>query len=207
MGWLVRRARRLKKEKIKALPAFDRGKALFELHYPKYECGVGTYGLPLVRDWGEGSTLKVGAYCSIAEEVKILLGGHHRTDWLTTFPFPAFLPEAKHISDYNGTHGDVVIGSDVWLCSGCTILSGVSIGHGAVIAAGALVTKDVEPYAVVGGNPAKFIRWRFSELDRQFLLGTQWWTWSTSEVFQVSAFLCSSDIDAFREYVRTRQSH
>lgn len=205
MKWLDRRLRRRKKRNIKKLPKFEQGRALFKLRYPHYEYGLGTYGLPEVRDWNEGSTLKIGAYCSIAEEVKILLGGHHRADWVTTFPFPAFISEAAHIKSYNGTHGDVIVGNDVWLCSGCTILSGVTVGDGAVVAANSLVTKNVEPYSVVGGNPAKFIKWRFSEEVRKALLKSQWWTWSIDEIRSVTELLCSDNVADFLEYAEQRK--
>ncbi|MOA13673.1 Chloramphenicol acetyltransferase [compost metagenome] len=131
--------------------------------------------MPIVHDWSEGSTLKIGKYCSIANNVQILLGGQHRIDWISSFPFPAYLPEAAHIKEFGGTRGDVVIGNDVWLCTDCTILSGVTVGHGAVVACGAVVTRNVEPYSIVAGNPAKHIRWRFDEAARQALLDAAWW--------------------------------
>ncbi len=204
MSWWSRLRRRRAKKALKRLPRFERGTALFRLEYPQYPVGVGTYGVPIVHDWGEGATLSVGAYCSIADRVDIFLGGHHRTDWATTFPFPALIPEAAGIAQYNGTHGDVVIGSDVWLCSGCTILSGVTIGHGAVIAAEAVVSRDVEPYAIVAGNPARMVRWRFSEEVREALLASQWWTWPIEEVRSLSALLCSDDLTSFLDYARQR---
>jgi acetyltransferase-like isoleucine patch superfamily enzyme len=205
MGWLSRRKKSREKKAIRNLPIFERGPAIFKLHYPQYEYGVGSYGLPLVRDWDEGSTLKIGAYCSIADEVKILLGGHHRTDWLTTYPFPALIEEAKNIEGYNGTHGDVVIGSDVWLCFGCTILSGVKIGEGAVVAANSVVTKDVPPYAIVAGNPAIFIRWRFPEEVRDILMQVRWWDWPVNEVREVASLLCTNEIAELMEYVGRRK--
>lgn len=204
MGWIARFLEKRAKRAIRKLPRIERGRARFKARYPQYEFGIGSYGLPEVHDWQEGSTLKIGAYCSIAEGVQIFLGGHHRADWVTTFPFPAFLGEAAHISGYNGTRGDVVIGSDVWLCTNSSILSGVTIGHGAVVAAGALVTRDVPPYAVVGGNPATFIRWRFPEEVRAELLQTAWWTWPEAEVRGAVEALCSDDIEAFLAYARQR---
>lgn len=205
MGWLSRYRQRREKKRIKSLPAPARGQALFKYYYPEHEYGIASYGLPEVRDWKEGASLKIGSYCSIADEVKILLGGHHRTDWVTTYPFPAFTSEIADIRDFGGTNGNVIIGSDVWLCSGCMILSGVTIGHGAVIAAGAVVTNNVEPYAIVAGNPAKLIRWRFDEETRQKLLESQWWTWPQSEVVAVSRLLCDANIKPFLEYCRNRK--
>lgn len=206
MGWLQRWRERRAKRAIRKLPKIERGAARFAQAYPDYAFGRGSYGLPFVHDWKEGSTLKIGAYCSIAEGVQIFLGGHHRADWVTTFPFPAMLPQAAHIRDYSGTHGDVTIGNDVWLCSDCTILSGVTIGSGAIIAAGALVTRDVEPYAVMGGNPAKFLRWRFPEEQRQQLLQSAWWDWPDAELQGLVETLCSDDIEAFLSYARQRPS-
>lgn len=204
MGWIKRYLEKRAKREIRKLPPFERGQARFRARYPDYAFGKGSYGLPEVFDWQEGSTLKIGAYCSIAEGVQIFLGGHHRADWVTTYPFPAMISEAAHIQEYNGTRGDVVVGNDVWLCSGCTILSGVTIGSGAVVAAGAVVTRDVEPYAIVGGNPARVINWRFPEQVRAGLLESRWWEWPDAEIRQVVGQLCSSDIEAFLAYARQR---
>lgn len=204
MGWIARFLEKRAKREIRKLPRSERGRARFKARYPQYEFGIGSYGLPEVHDWQEGSTLRIGAYCSIAEGVEIFLGGHHRADWVTTYPFPAMFDEAAHIKDYNGTRGDVVIGNDVWLCSNSCILSGVTVGHGAVVAAGAMVTRDVPPYAIVGGNPARIINWRFPEEIRTALLQTAWWDWPEAELRQVMATLCSNDIHAFLAYARQR---
>lgn len=186
------------------LPRFLRPQARFRERYPNYRIGIGTYGMPQVHDWNEGSTLRIGNYCSIAGNVQIFLGGQHRLDWVSTYPFPAYLPEASHIEDYKGTRGDVVIGSDVWLCANCTILSGVTIGHGAVIASGAVISRDVEPYAIMAGNPAKRVRWRFDEETRQALLESAWWDWPEAEIRQIVDKLCSDDLGGFIAYSRSR---
>ncbi|GHT90740.1 acetyltransferase [Betaproteobacteria bacterium] len=186
-------------------PRFYRARTRFKERYPDYQIGLGTYGLPEVHDWNEGSALVIGSYCAIAEHVHIFLGGQHRTDWVSSYPFPAFIPEAAHIKDFGGTRGDVVIGSDVWLCSRCTILSGVRIGHGAVIASGAVVSRDVPAYAIMAGNPARRIRWRFDEATREALLKSAWWEWPEAEIRQIVDKLCSSDIAAFLAYARARE--
>jgi len=189
------------------LQSFSRQQAKFRKRYPNYEIGTGTYGMPLVHDLNEGTTLCIGAYTSIASNVQIFLGGNHRTDWVSSYPFPAFFTEAGHIKNFDVSRGDVVIGSDVWLCANCTILSGVTIGHGAVIASGAIVSRDVAPYSVVAGNPARHVRWRFEEAVRFALLETAWWTWSEDEIKQILDKLCSSNLDEFLVYARSRNQH
>ncbi|UPQ82358.1 CatB-related O-acetyltransferase [Pseudomonas knackmussii] len=196
--------RRLFSEKAKKPSKLQRAQEKFRQRYPSYAIGNGTYGMPEVYDWREGSTLRIGRYCSIAGNVQIFLGGLHRTDWISTFPFPAFIEEAAGIEDYNGTRGDVEIGNDVWLCSGCTILSGVTIGDGAVVACGSIVTRDVEPYSVVAGNPARHVRWRFPEEQRQALLEIAWWNWPESEIRVISTMLCSPDVAGLSAYAVQR---
>ncbi len=134
------------------------------------------------------------------------MGGMHRTDWITTYPFPAFETVATHIKNYETTNGNVIIGSDVWICENSTILSGVTIGHGAVIANGAMVTKNVPPYAIVGGNPAKFIKWRFGESTRKTLLDIAWWSWSENEILSVVDKLCSENMEDFLQYAELRKN-
>lgn len=185
-------------------PKFYRGQEKFKARYPAYEIGIGTYGMPEVFDWDEGSTLRIGAYCSVSSDVRILLGGGHRIDWTSSYPFPAFIKEARHIQNFGNTRGDVVIGNDVWLGMGCTILSGVTIGHGAVVAACAVVTRDVEPYAIVAGNPARIVRWRFEEDKRQALLAAAWWSWPEAEIREIVDLLCTDDIQPLLDYARRR---
>ncbi len=167
--------------------------------YDRFAIGEGTYGFPTVLSWGEGATLTIGRYCSIASGVTIFLGGEHRTDWVTTYPFSVFLDTAKHISGHPRTKGDVTIGSDVWIGQNATILSGVAIGHGAVIGAASVVTSDVDPYAIVAGNPAELIRLRFERETIEALLEIQWWNWPKHKVESSAARLLSSDISAFVE--------
>ena len=180
--------------------------AKFRKLYPQYQVGPGTYGLPNVHDWRQGTSLEIGAYCSIARNVQIFLGGNHRTDWVSSFPFPKYYAELHHLIDtFDLTKGDVVIGSDVWLGRDCTILSGVTIGHGAVVGTSAIVTKDVAPYSIVGGNPAKHLRWRFDEPTRKALVETAWWNWPEDEIRQVMDKFCSDDIASFIAYANSRK--
>ncbi len=177
----------------------------FRKKYPRYALGVGTYGMPKVHDDDEGTTLRIGAYCSISSEVQIFLGKNHRIDWVSSYPFPAFFKEAKHIPKFGTSRGDVTIGSDVWLCANCMILSGVTVGHGAVIGAGAVVTRDVEPYSVVVGNPAQHVRWRFDEETRKNLLASAWWDWPEEELRGIVDILCSDQISALLDYASKRK--
>ncbi|MCX6052189.1 MAG: CatB-related O-acetyltransferase [Campylobacterales bacterium] len=177
----------------------------FKSKYENYTIGKNSYGVPEVYDWNEGSTLKIGSYCSISSNVKIYLGGHHRTDWISTYPFPAFFNSAKKIQDFGGTNGDVEIGSDVWICSNVIILSGVKIGDGAVIANGALVTKDVSDYEIVGGNPAKHIRYRFDQQTIKLLQSIAWWKWEEDEILKIVDIICSTNIEQLIEYSEQRK--
>lgn len=204
MGLWARFLAKRAKKQLRMLPRLSRGQAKFLQRYPNYQIGLGTYGIPVVHDWQEGGTLMIGNYTSIAEQVEIFLGGHHRSDWITTYPFPAMIEEAQHIRDYAVSRGDVVIGSDVWLCTNSIILSGVTVGHGAVIAAGAVVSRDVAPYSIVAGNPARHIRWRFAPEICAALLEAAWWEWPEREVRDISPLLCSDQLDAFLEYARQR---
>lgn len=201
--WLL--ARRARKE-LRMLPKFQRGPLKFKQRYPSYEIGTGSYGIPVVHDWQEGTTLKIGSYTSIAENVEIFLGGHHRSDWVTTYPFPAMIEEAGQVPDYAVSRGDVVIGSDVWLCTNSIILSGVTVGHGAVVAAGAVVSRDVAPYSIVAGNPARHIRWRFDPEVCAALLQAAWWEWPELEIRSISALLCSDRIEDFLDYAKQRSA-
>lgn len=143
-----------------------------------YSIGAYSYGRPKVRFPESGHQLSIGRYCSIADKVEILLGGDHRLDWVSTYPFAAMAglwPDADASEDYHRSRGGVAIGHDVWLGSGCMILSGVTIGHGAVIAARTVVSRDVPPYAVVVGSPARVVRLRFDETTIAELLETAWW--------------------------------
>jgi acetyltransferase-like isoleucine patch superfamily enzyme len=128
--------------------------------------------------------------------VKIFIGAEHRVDWITTYPFSSLDPKFAHIPGHPHTKGDVVIGNDVWIGWGATILSGVTIGDGAVIGASSLVTKDVAPYTIVGGNPAKLVRARFSDAHIRALLDLKWWDWDMERIHANMDLLLSGNIDA-----------
>lgn len=123
------------------------------------EVGKSTYGTLLVYNDIEDRKLRIGSYCSIADNVTFLLGIDHKTTRVSTYPFKQMLIDSR---DFDAiSKGDIAVDDDVWIGYGATIMSGVHIGQGAVIAAGAVVTKDVPPYAIVGGVPARIIKYRF----------------------------------------------
>jgi virginiamycin A acetyltransferase len=165
--------------------------------YAAYSIGKFSFGYPKVRSWGENATLKIGNFCSIAPGVNIVLGGEHRVDWVTTYPFNKILHEYKYLKGHPATKGDIIIGNDVWIGMNATILSGVTIGDGAVIGANSLVTNDVEPYMIVGGNPAKPIRKRFDQQTIDKLLRIKWWDWDIEKIKRNVPDLLSNQIEQF----------
>lgn len=164
----------------------------------KFNIGDYTYGNPKILFENEESNLHIGKFCSIANGVTIFLGGNHRTDWITTYPFNVLhtdFPAARNVVGHPSTKGDVTIGHDVWIGKGATILSGVTIGDGAVIAAESVVSKDVGPYEIWGGNPARLLKKRFDESQIQRLLEIKWWDWSIDEINRNVHILCSNNIN------------
>ena len=138
------------------------------MSYGKY-----TYGTLTVHWSNDNSKLAVGNFCSIAGNGHVYLGGNHRTDWISTYPFGHRHNDIFYNFDGKGhpsTKGDVIIGNDVWIGNNVTIMSGVTIGDGAVIACNSHVVKNVEPYALVGGNPSKLIKYRFTREQIEKLL-------------------------------------
>jgi acetyltransferase-like isoleucine patch superfamily enzyme len=168
-----------------------------------WRIGDNTYGHPGVVHTGmsgEGSArLSIGNFTQFGGNVLIVLT-NHKTDTVSSYPFKlhrAYWPTVPNSGTDFTTRGDVQIGSDVWIGANATILSGVAIGHGAVIAANACVTKNVEPYSIVGGNPARFIRYRFSKEQIKKLLQIEWWNWPEDRVSQFLPLITSTDIDRF----------
>ena len=126
--------------------------------------------------------------------------GNHRTDMVSTFPFKVlsdYWPGAAEAPSDHEDRGGIDIGSDVWLGAHCTIVAGVTIGHGAIVAANAVVTKDVEPYAIVVGNPARMVRKRCSDEQIRELLAIAWWDWPDEKTQAEAAHLSSLSVDDF----------
>lgn len=149
--------------------------------------------------------LKIGKFCSIACGTKFLFtSANHTLKSLSTYPFPIFFEEwgldGKDICDAWDNKGDIVIGNDVWIGYEAVILSGVTIGDGAVIGSRAVVTKDVEPYTIVGGVPAKPIRKRFDEQTIEKLEKIGWWDWSEEQIRQNIGAIQAGDVDALSKF-------
>lgn len=140
--------------------------SLFDIDAVKV--GKETYGNLNVLYYNDGPILSIGSYCSIGPDVCFILSSDHDLDHVSTFPYKV---KALQIEHYEATSkGNITVDDDVWIGFRSTIMSGVHIGQGAVVAAGAVVTKDVPPYAIVGGVPAKIIKYRFSpEIIEQLL--------------------------------------
>ncbi|MCL6220929.1 CatB-related O-acetyltransferase [Zunongwangia pacifica] len=145
-----------------------------------------------------GDKLIIGKFCMIASDAKFIMNGaNHLNKSISTYPFAIFgngwekAMEGKHYPK----KGDLVIGNDVWIGYNATIMAGINIGDGAIIAANATVTKDVAPYTIVGGNPAKEIRKRFSEEKIKKLLEIKWWDWEIEKITKNIPYLTDENID------------
>jgi acetyltransferase-like isoleucine patch superfamily enzyme len=154
---------------------------------------TGTYGTPLILTYAGPGKVTIGNYCSIADEVVFHAGGEHHPKWVTTSPL-TYTPGAPVVW---ARPVDISIGSDVWIGYRALILGGVTIGHGAVIGAGAVVRKDVPPFAVVGGVPARVNHYRFAPEQIAALLEIRWWDWPEDKVLRYAKLLCSPDVDGF----------
>ncbi len=134
-----------------------------------------------------GDKLIVGKFCAIAEGIKFIMNGaNHRMDGITTYPFNIFAGGWEKVTptvEQLPFKGDTVIGHDVWIGQNVSIMPGVKVGNGAIIAANSTVVKNIEPYTIYGGNPAKFIKKRFSDKKIKWLQEIQWWNWDESEIF------------------------
>ena len=175
--------------------------------FPQFDIGRGSYGHLRIRSGKEGGALKIGAFCSFAGGVQVFLGGEHQTGWVTTFPFAELWNDAAgYLGSSAKTRGDVGIGNDVWVGTEAVIMSGVRIGDGAVVAARAVVTKNVPPYAIVGGVPAKVIRMRFDEETISRLETLAWWNWGDSKIKRFIPNLLSGDVEKFLDLAEKEQS-
>jgi chloramphenicol O-acetyltransferase type B len=163
----------------------------------------------LMPDRTDVDRLVIGSFCSIGTGASFMMAGNqgHRNDWISTFPF-FYLPDEPAFAgalDAYRPAGDTVIGHDVWIGAEAMIMPGIRIGDGAVIGSRALVTKNVEPYTIVGGNPARPIRKRFAEETIAMLLEMTWWDWELDQIREAMPLLCSGDVAALHRHWQTRQ--
>lgn len=164
------------------------------------EMGEHSYSKPHVL-WFPGDTAKVtiGRYCSINANAVVFVGGEHDPRWITTYPLrPRWdLPGAFQDGQPMPPRGDVEIGNDVWIGWLALILSGVKVGDGAVIGAGSVVREDVPPYSIAIGNPARVVKERFTQAEREALLRIRWWDWPDEKVQEEVAALSSRNVSEF----------
>lgn len=151
----------------------------------------------LAHSADEDPPVRVGRYCSLNETVTFLPGGNHPIDTVTTFFF--YWTMGVGAPEQPDSRGPITVGSDVWAGRDVLIMGGVTVGHGAVIAARAVVTRDVAPFEIVGGVPARHIRWRFSQEIREGLLAIAWWDWPLDKVLAHRGQLTSRDVARFVE--------
>mgnify|MGYP000228728388 CR=1 FL=1 len=149
----------------------------------------------------------IGSFCSIAKGVKFFLGLNHNINRVTTYLNPNLLREGK--LDHGGmtSSGNIYIEDDVWIGMDAKIMSGVRLGVGCVIATGSIVTKDIEPYTIAAGIPAKPISKRFDEKTIERLVKSRWWELPTSFLNENSDLLYSEEVDKFLDVIETKQKN
>ncbi len=148
-----------------------------------------------------GDKLVIGKFCMIASDVTFIMNGaNHLKDAISTYPFAIFGGDWANAMEGKTypTKSDTIIGNDVWIGYGATIMPGVSIGDGAIIATMSVVTKDVPPYSIVGGNPAKVISMRYSESEISDLLDIKWWDWPIDKITANVQHLTGADIERLK---------
>ncbi|MDF2550111.1 MAG: vatB [Chlamydiales bacterium] len=141
--------------------------------------------------------LVIGKFCAIAAETRFMMTGNHKLAAISTYPFPIFRQGWESAFDFSEfpMKGDIIVGNDVWFGYDSFILPGVKIGHGSIIAARAVVTKDVPPYSVVAGNPGRVVKKRFDDETIARLLSVAWWDWEIEKINSHLSLICSLDID------------
>jgi acetyltransferase-like isoleucine patch superfamily enzyme len=179
---------------------------VIKINNTKVKVGMYSYGIEHISilSWNNEESVEIGSFCSISADLIIFLGGNHRVDWITTYPFGHIATGKINVEAVQGhpaTNGKVVIGNDVWIGRGVTIMSGVIIGDGAVIAANSHVVSNVDEYAIVGGNPAKFIKYRFSNSTIRKLLKLQWWNLSEDRIESIAPLLCCQNLKSVEENI------
>ena len=161
--------------------------------------GEFTYGNPQINRWNDKYKVKIGKFCSLSQNITIIVDGNHRLDWVSTYPFGRRINDINQNPQHPVGKGDIIIGNDVWIGFNVLILPGVKIGDGAVVGANSVVTKNVGDYEIVGGNPARHIRYRFSQKQINSLKKIKWWDWRIEKIKINVDSLESPNIDEFIE--------
>jgi acetyltransferase-like isoleucine patch superfamily enzyme len=164
-----------------------------------YDVGPGTYfnGTPKIRNWDDKTKLKIGRFCSIADGLEIFLGGNHPYKRISQWPIRHFLFDEPN--NEITSNGDIEICNDVWIGANVTILSGVTLNNGCAIGCNSVVSRSVPAYAIVVGNPARIVKYRFSEEEIEILQEVQWWNWDIEKIKKYADILCSGDIQKLYE--------
>ena len=146
-----------------------------------------------------GDRLIIGKFCQIAAGVRFFMNGsNHAMNGFSTYPFRVFGGQWSKAPLDVQSRGDTIVGNDVWIGNSATIMPGIKIGHGAIIGTNSLITKDIEPYTIVGGNPAQVIRRRFDEQVIELLLALQWWHWDAHIITNNLAVITQGQIDELK---------
>ena len=146
-----------------------------------------------------GDKLIIGKFCQIASGVRFIMNGaNHAMGGISTYPFEVFGKSWSNTLSNDLNKGDTVIGNDVWIGNSATIMPGIKIGHGAIIGTNTLVTKEVAPYTIVGGNPGKLIRNRFDQQTIDFLLELAWWDWPIERITKHVKDIASGNLEILR---------
>ena len=179
--------------------------------YGKHSYGINNI---TVKQWGEGAKLYVGSFNSIAANVEAYIGGNHRADWISTYPFGHINTSifdsqlAPNMEGHPTTKGDIHIENDVWIGESAILMSGIRIGNGAIVGAKSVVTKDVDPYSVVAGNPARQVKKRFSEELIGELQKLRWWELDDEEIKLLIPYLqqepCAKIIRSIRQQFKQK---
>jgi virginiamycin A acetyltransferase len=145
--------------------------------------------------------LIIGKFCAIAAETRFIMTGNHKLDAISTYPFPVFghgWESAFNVYDLP-VKGNIIVGNDVWFGYNSLVMNGITIGNGAIIAARAVVVKDVPAYSIVAGNPAKVVKMRFDDETINRLQKIAWWDWNIEKINQNLKLICNLDVDRLEE--------
>lgn len=157
-----------------------------------------------IVSWSDKYYVRLGKYNSIGRDCSFFLHANHRPDWITTSS-QLWGPVSDHVANMHmdmghpACKGDIIIENDVWIGAKSTIMSGVKISNGAVVGACSVVTKDVPPYAIVAGNPARIVKYRFTPDQIEKLLDISWWNWDWEKIKENSLMMWSDNIEGFIE--------